>query len=200
MVQVKICGLTRPCDIETVNILKPEYIGFVFAKSRRNITPQQALLLREKLYLDITPVGVFVNEPIENISAIVKNGVIDMIQLHGTEDEGYIQTLKEMTEKPVIKAVSVEKKGDIRAWENSFADYLLLDHKGGGTGESFDWELIGEVHKPFFLAGGLSPENIIKAISKTNPFAVDVSSGVEIEGFKDYKRIQEFIRRVRNGR
>lgn len=198
MVKVKICGLSRIEDIEIVNLVKPDYIGFVFAESRRKVTPQHALELRKLLHPDIIPVGVFVNEQIETIMTIVKSGAIDIIQLHGSEDEHYIQKLKLQMNRPVIKAVSVQNKGDVQKWQGTIADYLLLDHKGGGTGESFDWDLIGEVKKPFFLAGGLHTQNVGKAIKQTTPFAVDVSSGVETDGAKDAKKIVEFIRRSQN--
>lgn len=198
MVKVKICGLSRPRDIEVVNIEKPDYIGFVFADSRRKVTPQQALELRSKLSPDIIPVGVFAHEPAENILSMVRNGVIDAIQLHGFEDEEYIHRLKMLTDKPVIKAIAVQNKGDTQKWAATSADYLLLDNKHGGSGQSFDWNLIGEINKPYFLAGGLCPENITEAIKKTKPFAVDTSSGVETNGLKDPVKIKDFIRSVRN--
>jgi len=198
--KVKICGLSRSCDIEAVNIEKPDYIGFVFAESKRKVTPEQAAELKKTLSPEILAVGVFVNEPIENILTLLKNSVIDIIQLHGMENEQYIKELKLLTKAPIIKAVSVHSKGDAQKWGNTSADYLLLDHKSGGTGQTFEWDLIGKVSKPYFLAGGLNIENINEAIVKTTPFAVDVSSGVETVGFKDPVKVKEFIRRVRNER
>jgi phosphoribosylanthranilate isomerase len=198
MVKIKICGLSRACDIEAVNIAKPDYIGFVFAESRRKVTAAQAASLRELLSPDIIPVGVFVNESPRNILSIVQDGAIDAIQLHGTEDEAYIMGLKLLTDKPIIKAISVQNEGDVQKWSETAADYLLLDHKGGGTGQSFDWHLIGKSEKPYFLAGGLNKENVAEAIKKTTPFAVDVSSGVETDGVKDPEKISEFIGRVRD--
>jgi phosphoribosylanthranilate isomerase len=157
--KVKICGLSKPCDIEAVNEYKPDFIGFVLAEnSRRKITPNQALRLREKLDPYIVPVGVFVDETIESIIAVSQSGAIDIIQLHGSESENYIQRLKALTDKPVIKAVAVQNRGDVQKWDNTIADFLLLDSQGGGSGKSFDWDLIGEVSKPYFLAGGLGPE------------------------------------------
>jgi len=200
MVKVKICGLTRPQDIEAANAEAPDYIGFVFARSRRRVTPWQALKLRDTLDPGIIPVGVFVDEAAGTILSLARDGVIDIIQLHGSEDEKYIGELKSMTDKPVIKAVAVQKKGDAQRWEQSSADYLLLDHKSGGTGQVFDWDLIGQTCKPYFLAGGLSPENVAQAIMKTHPFAVDVSSGVEANGVKESEKIKQFIRRVRDER
>ena len=199
MIKVKICGLSRLCDIDVVNDEKPEYIGFVFAKSRRKVTSQPAFDLRKKLDPGIVPVGVFVDEDMGNIISLVRRGVIDVIQLHGSENGEYIGRLKTLTDKPIIKAVAVLKEGDAQKWAETSADYLLLDSGGGGKGQRFDWDLIGEVNKPFFLAGGLCPENIRTALEKVKPFAVDVSSGVETDGFKDRAKIREFIRMVRNG-
>ena len=199
MIKIKICGLSRRCDIDAVNKEKPEYIGFVFAKSRRKITPQQAFDLRKRLLPDIVPVGVFTDEAMGNIITLVENGVIDVIQLHGSESGEYIGRLKAFTRKPVIKAVAVINEGDAQKQAETQADYLLLDGKSGGKGKRFNWDLVGKVEKPFFLAGGLNLENIGTALEKVKPFAVDVSSGVETDGFKDPAKIKEFIRMVRNG-
>jgi len=199
MIKIKICGLSRLCDIDAVNDAKPEYIGFVFAESRRKVTPQMAIDMREKLDTDIIPVGVFVNEDPGKIVSLVERGIIDVIQLHGSESAEYISRLKTLTDKTVVKAVDVLNEGDAQKWEETPADYLLLDGKGGGKGKPFNWELIGKLEKPFFLAGGLCPENIGHALEKVKPFAVDVSSGVETDGFKDTVKIKEFIRMVRNG-
>lgn len=196
--KIKICGLTRLCDIEAVNAAKPEYIGFVFAESKRRVTPKQAEELRENLSPDIIPVGVFVNETIENIISLIRSGVIGAVQLHGNEPEEYIKKLKELTDTPIVKAVSVVKTGDVQKFEKTCADYLLLDNKSGGTGQIFNWNLIGEVNKPFFLAGGLNIENIKSAIQKTNPFAVDISSGVETSGLKDKEKIMSIISMIRS--
>ena len=199
MVKVKICGLSRPCDIDAVNAEKPEYAGFVFAESRRKVTPQLAFDLCEMLDPDIIPVGVFVNEDPEYIVSLARRGIIGVIQLHGSENEEYICGLKALTDMPVIKAVAVVNKGDAQKWSDTSADYLLFDGKDSGSGQSFDRDLIGEVEKPFFLAGGLCGKNIGAALEKVKPFAVDVSSGVETDGFKDPAKIREFIRMVRNG-
>ncbi|MCL2223342.1 MAG: phosphoribosylanthranilate isomerase [Defluviitaleaceae bacterium] len=192
--KIKICGLTRLCDIEAVNAAKPDYVGFVFAQSRRRVTAEQARQLRAALHTDIIPVGVFVNETAENILSLVRGGVINCIQLHGTEDENFIREIKCETSAPIIKAVPIQKHGDAQAHENSLADYLLLDHKGGGTGNTFDWSLIGTLQKPFFLAGGLNPQNIAAAIQTLNPFAADVSTGVETSpGIKNAEKIKIFM-------
>ena len=199
MIKIKICGLSRLCDIYAANDEQPEYIGFVFAKSHRRVTPQLAFDLRKKLDPDIIPVGVFVDEKIGNIVSIVQQGIIDVIQLHGSENEDYIRRLKAFTGKPVIRAVVVSKEGGVWKPAETSAEYLLLDGDIGGKGKRFDWNLIGEINKPFFLAGGLNAKNIETALEKVQPFAVDVSSGVETDGFKDHAKIREFIRIVRNG-
>lgn len=198
--KIKICGLTRLCDIEAVNEAMPDYVGFVFAESRRRVTPDQAAVLREKLSEDIIPVGVFVDEALEQILAFVNQGLISAIQLHGEEDEGYIATIKAKTSKPIIKAIPVTRIGDVQKWEDTCADYLLLDNKRGGTGEHFDWQHIGRTAKPFFLAGGLRLSNINAALDIAHPYAVDISSGVETDGFKDKEKITAMVRRVRDAR
>jgi len=199
VIRIKICGLSRLCDIDAVNAVKLDYVGFVFAESRRKVTTEQAAKLKQLLRPSISVVGVFVDEPAPSILSLVNSGVIDVIQLHGSENEEYIFELKQLTNKPVIKAISVQSKGDVQKWSETAADFLLLDHKSGGTGHSFDWDLIGKVDGPFFLAGGLNAENVTKAIKKTTPFAVDVSSGVETNGVKNPIKIKEFIKAVING-
>ncbi|MBN7772882.1 phosphoribosylanthranilate isomerase [Clostridium aminobutyricum] len=198
MTKVKICGLSRMCDIDFVNEAEPDFIGFIFAKSKRKVTAEQAKELRKKLNPKIQAVGVFVNEPLEQIISIMDAGIIDMVQLHGQESEDYIKTLKDKIHVPIIKAVQVNSREDIVEAQESAADYLLLDHGSGGTGHHFDWSLIGNLEKAFFLAGGLRCENVEEAIRTANPFAVDTSSGVESDGKKDQHKIEEFIRRVRD--
>ncbi len=196
-VKIKICGLSRACDIDCVNECKPDFIGFVFAKSRRRITFERAELLKKRLDPAIKAAGVFVNEAPEVIISAAQNGIIDIIQLHGQEDEQTVCRLKEICRIPVIKAVSVGRD-DISAFAGSSADYLLLDNGAGGTGKAFDWSLAGNIKKPFFLAGGLNAENVKIGIEKLRPFAVDISGGVETGGFKDPEKIREIIRRIRN--
>ncbi|MCL1913042.1 MAG: phosphoribosylanthranilate isomerase [Eubacteriaceae bacterium] len=197
--KIKICGLTRIVDIEAANTAKPDFVGFVFAESRRKVESGHARFLRSHLAEGIEPVGVFVNEPINNILDIADAGIINMIQLHGSEDESYIRRLKDRCGIPLIKAIAVAKSGDVQEWQESCADYLLLDNKGGGTGAAFDWSLIGSPAKPFFLAGGLSISNIDEAIKSVEPYAIDVSSGVETNGLKDIEKITAIVRRVHNG-
>lgn len=196
--KIKICGLFRDCDIDYVNEAKPDFIGFVFAPSRRQVSRVWAEAMRPKLSPEITPVGVFVNETLENVARLLNNSVIEMAQLHGQENENYIQELKSLTNKPIIKAISVLSYTDIEVAEHSACDFLLLDNGGGGTGESFDWSLVRKVNKPFFLAGGLKAENIDQAIVTTTPYAVDLSSGVETDGLKDKEKILNIVRRMRN--
>ena len=201
--KIKICGLFRDCDIDYVNEAMPDFIGFVFAKSRRQVSTEWAKVMRPRLRSEITPVGVFVNEPLARVVKLLNDNIIEMAQLHGAENETYIQELKTLTNKPIIKAVRVLSQEDIEAAQNTVADYLLLDNGAGGTGESFDWSLVSKVkkqrQKPFFLAGGLNSGNLEQAILATSPYAVDLSSGVETDGIKDRNKILEIVRRMRNG-
>ena len=197
MTKIKLCGLTRPCDIEYVNELLPEYIGFVFApKSRRYISPEKAELLREHLDDRITPVGVFVDEKIEVIADLIKRKIIDIVQLHGNESEKYITGLRRVIDCPVIKAFRIESEADIVSANNSSADYILLD-SGGGTGKVFDHLLLKDIARPYFLAGGLTPENVETAVKQLKSFAVDASSSLETDGFKDKIKMTAFVNAVR---
>jgi phosphoribosylanthranilate isomerase len=184
--KIKICGLFRLCDIDCCNKEKPDYVGFVFAESRRKLTLKTASALKENLDTRIKAVGVFVNESSEIITEIFKSGVIDLVQLHGDETDEYIESLKAGCGCQVIKS------GRSRA-----ADYLLFDSPKPGSGKTFDWDSIGQTDKQFFLAGGLDSSNVETAIKKLSPFAVDVSSGVESDGVKDAVKIREFIRIAR---
>ena len=197
MTKIKLCGLTRPCDIECVNELLPEYIGFVFApKSKRYISPEKAQQLREILDGRITPVGVFVDENIEVIADLIKRKIIDAVQLHGNESEQYITDLRRVIDCPVIKAFQIESKADIVSASNSSADFVLLD-SGGGTGKVFDHSLLKDIARPYFLAGGLTPENVETAVKQLKSFAVDVSSSLETDGFKDKIKMTAFVKAVR---
>lgn len=214
-IKIKICGLTRKKDIDYVNELQPDYIGFVFApKSHRYVTPEQAGELRRMLRPEITPVGVFVNEALEQVAELLNQGIIEIAQLHGQEDEVYISKLRQLTDKPLIQAFRVKSKADIDRAEQSTADFILLDNGAGGTGETFDWSLLPQIKRSWFLAGGLNPENITQALEQmigaiqdsagsvktsgtTMPYGVDVSSGVETDKIKDYEKIKKFIVTVR---
>lgn len=185
-----------------MNAGRPDYVGFVFAESKRKVTKEQAKKLRSMLYPQMTPVGVFVNEKIEMITELVQENIIDVVQLHGEETEEYIKKLRWcLKDTPIVKAIRVSSREDVKNCEESQADYLLFDSRSlkayGGTGETFDWELIKEIQKPFFLAGGINKENIEEAILKLHPFVIDVSSAVETDGLKDRKKIIEIVEKVR---
>ena len=198
MTKIKLCGLTRLCDIEVANQLKPEYIGFVFApKSRRYVSPEKAKELKNQLHSDIKAVGVFVNESVESVAELLNNEIIDIAQLHGTESESYISRLRKLTDKSIIKAFRIDCEQDIAKAQNSSADFVLLDSGNGGTGTAFDWNLLKNISRPYFLAGGLGLNNIQNAIKKLNPYAVDVSSGLETDGVKDRSKMTKFVAIVR---
>lgn len=197
MTRIKFCGLTRKCDIEAVNELGPEYIGFVFwPRSKRVVTREQASELKTMLDPSIKAVGVFVDEDIEVVKSLLNDDIIDIAQLHGSEDGTYINDLKMSTGKPVIKAFKIRSEDDGRQAEESPADMVLLD-SGMGTGKTFNWEIIKGVKRPFFLAGGLAPDNAAEAIRELHPYALDVSSGIETEGIKDTKKMTDFYEAVR---
>lgn len=223
MTKIKLCGMTRMCDIEAANACTPEYIGFVFAKkSKRYISPETAAGLRQALSKEIMVVGVFVDEPVEQVAKLINDGIIQMAQLHGSEDEAYISQLRLLTSAPVIKAFRLEpmetgfmndqdfcetkRKEPCRARilktqireqiERCTADYVLLD-SGAGSGECFDWNLIREIKRPYFLAGGLTPENVKKAVEELHPFGVDTSSGIETAGGKDADKMYAFVKAVK---
>ena len=201
--KIKLCGLTRPCDIEAANHLKPDYIGFVFApKSRRYISPERAKLLKETLLREtlgpfLSVVGVFVNGEPETVAELLNQNVIHMAQLHGKEDESYIRQLRMMTDKPIIQAFRIDTAEDVWKAQESSADYILLDSGNGGTGTVFDWNLLRQIDRPYFLAGGLNPQNVADAVNRLHPYAVDVSSGIETEGLKDRRKMTEFVRIAR---
>lgn len=197
--KIKICGLFRLEDIGFVNEALPDYIGFVFADSRRRVSKELAVSMKKKLDSRIQSVGVFVDPDMKEVESLAREGIIDLIQLHGSESASFIRELKERTGATVIKALRVESEEDIRRGQELQADYLLLDNGSGGTGSSFDWSLIPEIGTPFFLAGGIHPGNIGEAMKAGRPFALDVSSGAEAEGIKDRDKIMELVRRVRNG-
>lgn len=197
MVKVKLCGLTRSCDAEWANEVSADYVGFVFAGSRRRVTDEKAEQLRQILRADIPAVGVFVDEPIAHIAALVRKEVIQLVQLHGAEDETYIQALRRAVAVPVIQAFSVCSPADIQAAGRSSAEFVLLDHGAGGTGQTFDWSLARSLDRPYFLAGGLHPGNAAAA-AELCPYAVDVSSGIETQGVKDRQKMIAFVTQIRH--
>lgn len=198
MTKIKLCGLSRPCDIEAANALSPDYVGFVFAaKSRRYVTVEQAVRLRRLLHPGISAVGVFVKESPEAVAGLLEQGVIDMAQLHGGEGEEYIAALRRLTDKPLIQAFRIDTEQDVLTAHHSTADYVLLDSGTGGTGTSFDWRLLDHIERPYFLAGGLDAGNVANAIAALHPYAVDVSSGIETDGRKDSDKMTRFVHAVR---
>lgn len=198
MTKIKICGLFRDCDIDFVNEATADYAGFVFAKSHRQVSVKQADLLRKKLNKNIVPVGIFVNNSIEEIQNIYNDGIISVAQLHGSEDNNYITELRKNCKIEVIKSVNASSGIDLQKIKNINADFLLFDGGIGGEGKTFDWNILSEIKKPFFLAGGLNIDNIEEAIKKVKPYAVDLSSGVETDRVKDKQKILNIVRRVKN--
>lgn len=202
--KVKICGLKRVQDIEIVNKFCPDYVGFVFAPSKRQISIESAKQLKALLHPFIKTVGVYVNEHIEKILQCERQGIIDIIQLHGDEDLVYIKELKKSSHLPIIKAFRIKNIESLQVQqdliENPILDGVLLDAYSpssyGGLGESFDWNLLEQIHRPYFLAGGIGIENIEEALGH-EPYAIDVSSKVETDGVKDAEKIRKLIETVR---
>ena len=195
MVKIKICGIKRLEDIEMVNRYKPDYIGFVFADSKRKVSHDLAKELRNNLDSDIIPVGVFVDSQQDEILKLFDDGIIEIAQLHGSESEQYILDLKKKTngELKIINAIEMTQEIDLLKYNDSSSDYLLLD-SGKGSGKTFDWSLIRkDIKKEFFLAGGLNSENVAPAINEFNPYAIDLSSSLETDGFKDENKIKEIM-------
>ena len=217
---IKICGMRRKEDIEAANACRPDYIGFILSPGfRRSVTPEDAELLARRLAPGILKVGVFVNESVEKVAAAA--GFLDLIQLHGSEDNAYIRDLRgrlattndprgraATTNDPrgrlLIQAFRIRSADDLKRAMESEADYLLLDN-GTGTGEAFDWSLISEAEtqqsgaaaRPWILAGGLGPDNVAEAVRRFKPFAVDLSSGAETDGWKDPEKMARCVQAVR---
>lgn len=203
MTKIKICGLRREEDIEAVNRWKPDYIGFVFAeKSKRCVTAEQAEKLKQSLDKSILSVGVFVNQPLEFLITLAERHIIDAVQLHGSEDADYLKKLKENVSCPIIRSVSIKDSLPKEPLPEN-ADFLLFDTaspQNGGSGESFDWNILNPIKLPYFLAGGIDENNAEKAIAMTSPYCIDVSSGVETDGWKDEIKIKKLIKLVRGER
>ena len=199
-VKIKLCGMFRECDIDYANEAQPDYIGFVleFPKSHRSMDMQTAERLKRLLSPGIKAVGVFVNSAETTCAEYANCGIIDLIQLHGGEDAEYIKRLRALTNAPIIKAVKVRSAEDIAQAQELGADYLLLDN-GTGTGQCFDHSLIdcAVIRQPFFLAGGLTPENLRQAALDIQPYCVDLSSGIETDRVKDREKMLAAVRAVR---
>ncbi len=194
MTRIKLCGLRRPDDADAANAARPDLVGFVFAEGRtRQIARTTAESIKERLDRRIGTVGVFVDQPPALTLALYNAGVIDYVQLHGHETEAYVRQLQH-EDVPVIRALTV---GPGRPLPETAADYLLVDSGPGGTGITFDWDLIRDLHRPFFLAGGLTPENVATAVKTVRPYGVDVSSGTETDGCKDPVKMVAFAKNVR---
>lgn len=199
MTKIKICGLRRPRDIEAVNAARPDFAGFVVEVpgSRRSVDKRELRELAGRLEEGILSVGVFVNAPPELVAELLEEGTLDLAQLHGQEDEIYMAELRRLTEKPLIQAFSIQTGQAAEQALESRADYLLLDQGRGGTGQTFDWSLLPEINRPFFLAGGLGEENLERAIRQVRPWAVDLSSSLETDGQKDPEKILRAVDLVR---
>ncbi|GHU89401.1 N-(5'-phosphoribosyl)anthranilate isomerase [Deferribacterales bacterium] len=206
MLKIKICGLFREEDIEAANEARPDFIGFVFAESKRRVSPKQAAHLRARLVADVVPVGVFVNAAVAEVVALYKEGVIGVAQLHGQEDRDYVAALRKACVVPIIKAVRVDAKVKMAdLFQYDYADYLLFDNGSGGTGRAFGWEIFSRrashgfngFRVPCFLAGGIGIGNIAKAIA-LHPYGLDISSGAETDGLKDKKKMLQLVKQVRD--
>jgi phosphoribosylanthranilate isomerase len=193
--KIKICGIRRIEDVLYLNEFKPDFAGFVFAPSKRIVTFEEAKKLREALDKDIKTVGVFVNGEVEFVRRLAEEKIIDIIQLHGDEDDEYISKLR--ANVPVVKAQRVKTRDDIKEYDcDMYLFDTLVSGAYGGTGKSFDWSILNGVKKPYFLAGGINEENI-DAACRSGAYAIDVSGGVETNGFKDREKIRKIIERVR---
>ena len=201
----KLCGLRRMEDIRYVNEFKPDYVGFVFAQSRRQVTPVQAAALRKALDASIQAVGVFVNEAPETVAQIARDVSLNAVQLHGDEDAAYIARLRALlpTGTSLWKAVRVQKESDLQRAQSYGADLVLFDAFSkdayGGTGKTADWSLFGRVSpsRPFFLAGGLHAGNLQEAVRRVHPDGVDLSGGIETDGVKDREKIKQILSIIR---
>lgn len=186
----------RPEDILTANAVRPDYVGFIFAENRRRtVSAEAAAEMKNLLDEGIRAAGVFLNQDVHFVADTANACGLDYIQLHGSEDEAYVRTLKSITQIPVIQAFVVKDETQIEKANASLADFVLLD-SGTGSGESFSWEILNKVTRPYFLAGGLSPENAKEAIDAYHPYALDVSSGIETDGRKDPVKMQKFMQEV----
>ena len=202
--EIKICGLTREQDIEAVNEFLPDFAGFVFAESRRKLKPERAVELIKRLNPEVKPVGVFVNMDLTKVAGIAKVCGLAAVQLHGDEDNLNIDGLRKLlpAQTLIIKAVRVKNHQTLELAARLECDLLLLDsyQEGilGGTGDTFDWTLLKDFTRPYFLAGGLNKDNVATAIQTLLPFGLDVSSGVETDGLKDREKMSDFIKTVRH--
>ena len=198
--RIKFCGIRHECDIDYINEFSPDYIGFIFAPSKRMITPRDAGLLNQRRKKSISSVGVFVNTSVKDVLTAVSISGMDIIQLHGDEDEQYIWELRKHTDREIWKAVRIKKQDDIIKAQKLGADKLLLDSFSetayGGTGVCADWSIIKntDINVPFFVAGGINESNILSAINELHPYGIDISGGIESNGTKDREKIKNIIK------
>ena len=196
--KIKFCGLRREEDVKLAASLDADFFGFILTdRFRRYIAPEEVARLKQFVPASGKTVGVFVDEPEGCVIASAKTAKLDMIQLHGSEDDSYIEEIKEKTGLPIIKMIKPVSEDDIISARKSTADLILLDSGAGGTGKTFDWSLAEDFGRDYILAGGLTPDNVADAVGKLHPFAVDVSSGVETEGIKDFSKMKAFAAEVR---
>lgn len=199
MTKIKLCGMRNAADIAVVNQLKPDYIGFILAPQFWRYVPSETVArLRAALDPAIQVVGVFVNQDVNEVARLLTEGTIDVAQLHGQEDEAYIAALRQMTDKPIFKAFKINTPEAVATANASSADCVLLD-SGTGTGTVFDWSLLEQIRRPYFLAGGLHPGNVADAVGTLQPYGVDVSSGIETNKRKDPEKMAAFVAAVKKG-
>ncbi|WP_221899020.1 phosphoribosylanthranilate isomerase [Gordonibacter massiliensis (ex Traore et al. 2017)] len=194
MTRIKVCGLVRAADVDAVNAARPDFAGFVVdvPASRRSVSPAEVRALAARLDAGIQAVGVFVDAPAATVAELLNDGTLDAAQLHGSEDAAYVSALRALTDKPLVQAFRVASAADVARAEASAADRVLLD-SGAGSGRTFDWKLARACKRPFFLAGGLEPGIIARAVEAARPFGVDLSSGVETNGAKDPEKIARAV-------
>ena len=194
---IKLCGMRREEDIAYANEFLPDFVGYILAEGfRRTVDIGFAARISQSLDSRIKKVGVFVDTPVDIVKRAAESIGLDVIQLHGSEDDDYIARLRALTGKPIFRAFKVKSEADLPAIENCVADLVLLD-SGAGTGKTFDWSLVQSVQRPYFLAGGLDPDNVADAIAALHPYGVDVSSGIETDGVKDESKMAAFVAAAR---
>lgn len=196
--RIKLCGLCRLQDVMAANQARPDYVGFVVnvPRSRRSVSSGELISLSSQVVTGIKRVGVFVDEPMEVVASLYAQGTIDVVQLHGSEDEEYIGRLRALCDVPIVQAFCVHGPHDVAKAHASTADLVLLD-SGQGTGETFDWSLVKMVERPFVLAGGLGPHNVTDAVAAVHPWGVDMSSGLETNGLKDPSKMAAAVAAIR---
>ena len=195
---IKLCGLSRPEDVAAANLVGPDLVGFVvdFPRSHRSVASAHLRSLAKDVRPDVARVGVFVDQPAKTIARLWEQGAIDCAQLHGSEGEDYLETLRALVDVPIVQAFRMNTPADVRLAQRSSADLVLLDG-GQGAGRTFDWSLVRDVRRPFLLAGGLGPANVVEAIRQVRPWGVDMSTGIETDGRKDIQKMKAAVAAVR---